>query len=160
MKSMQKNNFKKSISEARKGFTLVELMIVIAIIGILTVFFINTSTINLKRGRDSRRQSDLELIRSGIETFRADCNSYPLTLTFGSSLKGDGTTVNCANTNTYITIVPKDPIASQSYLYYSDGTVYQVCAGLEAPPSGTTTKTCGGSSVCGAVSCNYQVLNP
>src|SRR5258708_32378994 len=99
----------------QKGFTLIELLIIITIIGVLSAFFINTSAINLKRGRDARRKSDLELIRSGIETYRADCNSYPLSVTFGSSLKGSGVLVNCSSSNTYISIVPQDPIASQSY---------------------------------------------
>ncbi len=144
----------------QKGFTLIELLIVITIIGVLSAFFINTSAINLKRGRDARRKSDLELIRSGIETYRADCNSYPLSVTFGSSLKGSGVLVNCSSSNTYISIVPQDPIASQSYLYSSDGTTYQVCAGLEALPSGSPAVLCGGSSVCGTATCNYQVINP
>src|SRR5258708_23462584 len=144
----------------QKGFTLIELLIVITIIGVLSAFFINTSAINIKRSRDARRKSDLELIRSGIETYRADCNTYPLSITFGSSLKGNGATLNCTNTNTYISIVPKDPVASESYVYYSDGTLYQVCAGLEAAPSGTPTVSCGGISACGTATCNYQVLNP
>src|SRR5258708_28286766 len=126
----------------QKGFTLIELLIIITIIGVLSAFFINTSAINLKRGRDARRKSDLELIRSGIETFRADCNSYPLSVTFGSSLKGTGVNVNCVVSNTYINSVPKDPLATESYLYSSDGITYQIFASLEAA-AGAPAVSCG-----------------
>lgn len=139
------------------GFTLIELLIVIAIIGILSAFFINTSTVNLKRGRDARRKSDLESIRTALETYRSDCNKYPGTLSFGGSLKGDGSNINCPVTNTYISLVPTDPSVGYQYLYSSTGITYQLCASLE---TGSGTVSCGGTSSCGAKTCNYQVINP
>lgn len=146
------------------GFTLIELLIVISVIAILTTLFVNTSTINLKRGRDAKRKTDLELVRSGIETYRADCNKYPLTdqITFGGVLTGNNSTVSCANANTYISAIPQDPSNSggSAYLYSSNGNTYQLCANLEAPPSGAVTVACGGSSNCGTATCNYQVINP
>jgi len=153
---------RKSKGSVQKGFTLIELMVVIAIIGVLSALFINTSTINLKKGRDARRKSDLELIRSGIETYRADCNSYPVAMPFSGTLVGSNANINCANTNTYISKVPQDPSNGNgsSYLYWSDGITYQICTNLEAPPAGTPTVTCGGSSACGSTACNYQVINP
>lgn len=141
----------------KKGFTLIELLIVVAIIGVLSTLFINTTTINLKRGRDARRKSNLESIRSAIETYRSDCNKYPLAITFGGTLVGDGSTVNCLASNTYISAIPSDPTTGYSYLYASDGITYQICASLEI---GSGTVTCGGSSACGTGTCNYQVVNP
>jgi type II secretion system protein G len=141
----------------KRGFTLIELLIVITIIGVLSVLFINTSTTNLKRGRDARRKSDLESIRAAIETYRSDCNSYPASLSFGGSLSGDGSTVNCPSTNVYMSKIPQDPTVGRSYLYYSSGITYQLCASLE---TGTGSVTCGGSSSCGSGTCNYQVVNP
>lgn len=152
-----KMNYMLKIKRSKNGFTLIELLIVIAIIGVLSVFFINTSVINLKRGRDARRKSDLELIRAGIETYRSDCNKYPPALSFGGNLKGDGSTANCLSTNTYISLVPVDPTSGVSYLYFSNNTTYQICARLE---TGSGTITCGGSSSCGNGTCNYQVINP
>jgi general secretion pathway protein G len=139
------------------GFTLIELLIVISIIGVLSVLFINTSTINLKRGRDAKRKSDLESIRAGIETYRSDCNSYPLSLSFGGTLKGNDSTVNCLSSNTYIGLVPTDPSTGRVYLYSSNGTTYQICASLE---TGMGSVSCGGSSACGSATCNYQVTSP
>ncbi len=143
--------------QRKKGFTIIELLVVIAIIGVLSVLFINTSTINLRRGRDARRQSDLEAVRAGIETYMSDCNAYPTALTFGGNLRGNGSTVNCLATNTYISSVPQDPSTGGSYRYWSDGISYQICADLE---TGTGTVTCGGASTCGTGTCNYRVVNP
>jgi general secretion pathway protein G len=143
----------------KKGFTLIELLVVISLIAVLSILFVNTATINLKRGRDARRKGDLELIRSGVETYRADCNTYPLSITFGSSLRGTGNPVNCAAANTYISVIPQDPQSSiqTSYRYWSNGTTYEICSALE---TGSGSATCGGSSACGSATCNYQVTNP
>jgi prepilin-type N-terminal cleavage/methylation domain-containing protein len=147
------------MSKKNNGFTLVELLVVIAIISVLSILFVNTATLNLKRGRDARRKSDLELIRSGIETYRADCNVYPAAVTFGSSLKGSGNPINCAAANTYISVVPQDPQSTMgpAYVYWSNGSTYEICANLE---TGSGSATCGGSSACGSATCNYQVISP
>lgn len=144
-----------TLSKSYKGFTLIELLVVISIIGILIGLSIFGLQGAREASRDSRRKSDLELIRSGLEIYKSDCNDYPPTLS--SSLVGDGTPVSCAITNKYISQVPTDPIAPNSvYLYSSDGTIYELCASLE---KGTGTVTCGGSSNCGTT-CNYKVVNP
>ncbi len=143
----------------KKGFTLIELLITIAIIGILMGISIFGLQGAREGGRDSKRKADLELIRSGIETYRADCNAYPATLTFGSPLVGNPTLgTSCLAANTYISTVPQDPVpATRSYRYAITGATYEICASLE---TGTGSVTCGGSSVCGTATCNYKVVNP
>lgn len=138
------------------AFTLIELLVVISIIGIL----IGLSIFGLQgaraASRDSKRKTDLELIRSGLEIYKADCNKYPTALS--TSLVGDGSTTSCSTSNTYISQVPSDPISpNAAYLYISDGVTYSLCAALE---QGSGTVTCGGSSSCGSITCNYKVTNP
>lgn len=146
-----------SLPASRQGFTLIELLIVIAIIAILSALFVNYSSINIKRGRDAKRKADLESIRSGIEIYRADCNSYPSTLPLSGALNGNGVGA-CLSTNTYISNIPTDPTADQAYVYSSDGTTYEICASLEANPPPDVA--CGGSSACGTGICNYKVISP
>ncbi len=141
-----------------KGFTLIELLVVISIIGVLIGLSIFGLQGAREASRDSKRKADLELIRSGIEIYKSDCNLYPLSLLTGTSLSGDGSTSACAATNVYISQVPQDPTyPGRDYLYSSNGTTYEICAALE---QGTGAVTCGGSSSCGGVTCNYKVTNP
>lgn len=156
MKYMSKRS-KRNLSPRDKGVTLIELLVVIVIIGVLGAFFINTSGANLKRGRDARRKSDLELIRTGLETYRSDCDTYPANITFGGSLVGDGSRPGCSTNNTYISAIPTDPTSGVSYLYSSSGNTYTICAALE---TGRGVVACGGSTNCGTAICNYQVMSP
>ena len=140
----------------RKGFTLIELLVVISIIGILLALSIFGLQGAREGSRDAKRKADLELIRSGLEIYKADCNAYPIGSSLPSSLVGDGSTSSCAVTNTYIQSVPIDPTdPSRNYRYSSiDGTTYEICASLE---QGTDMIPCGGS--CGET-CNYKVISP
>jgi prepilin-type N-terminal cleavage/methylation domain-containing protein len=136
------------MSNMKRGFTLIELLVVISIIGILvtlTSFALNQAR---ESARDARRQSDLELIRSGLELYRSDKGVYPDSLTFGSSL--------VSGSVTYIDKIPQDNTPGQNYSYSVGGTklTYQLCASLEG---GGTTVSCAVS--CGTT-CNYKVINP
>lgn len=146
----------------KKGFTLIELLVVISIIGILMGISIIGLTGARESSRDARRKGDIELIKSGLELYRADCNSYPTTAEFpsaGSSLVGDGISAStCLSSNTYISEIPDDPIAtSRNYAYTSvDGMTYTLCAGLEN--NATAEIGCGS---CGTgITCSYKVINP
>ncbi|MBI2103910.1 type II secretion system protein GspG [Candidatus Woesebacteria bacterium] len=145
------------------GFTLVELLVVISIIGVLLSIAIFGLTGARESARDAKRKSDLESIRSGLELYKADCKAYPTANIFGSSqLAGDDALglASCPSANVYISQMPQDPIPGDRAYVYSpgaSGTTYEICASLEA---GTSTVDCGGSSSCGSQTCNYQVTNP
>lgn len=144
------------------GFTLIELLVVISIIGILIGLSIFSLQGARTSSRDGKRKADLELIRSGIEIYKSDCNKYPIALAAGgSTLAGDGvSSSSCLKANIYISQIPADPISPKAdYLYWSDGVTYQICASLEGSSGGAAVK-CGGSSACGNSTCNYQVVNP
>lgn len=122
-----------------KGFTLIELLVVITIIAFLsTIGFVMYSQFS-RNARDARRQSDLKFIQSALEDFHADQLYYPQTITFGSKLE--------LGTRTYMTEVPKDPLASQSYSYVSSGCTFSKCTGyclfanMEGTPPNNSTCT-------------------
>lgn len=60
-----------------KGFTLVELLVVITIIGILAALVTVTVQPIQKRARDSKRRADITLMRSAADQFKADFKLYP-----------------------------------------------------------------------------------
>ena len=61
----------------RKGFTIVELMVVIAIIGILTAIVTANFTQSRAKARDAKRVSDLAQIQLTLEMIFDRCNTYP-----------------------------------------------------------------------------------
>ena len=135
-----------------KGFTLIELLVVISIIGILVGLSIFGLQSARESSRNASRKSDLEMIRSGIEIYKADCGGYPVAL--GASLSGSETTGNtCLTSTVYIAEVPTDSLESRSYYYNSDGVTYELCAALEDDGVDTCSGSCGET-------CTYQVVNP
>lgn len=61
----------------KKAFTLIELLIVIAIIGVLAAALYPTIRDALSRGRDAAREGDINNIVTAVETFNSDYGTYP-----------------------------------------------------------------------------------
>src|SRR3954466_9172283 len=77
----------------KKGFSLAEVLVTIAIIAVLAAVVVPSIGSQLKTGDESRVQQDLSNIRSGVEQFLADVRRYPSSAT---------------HLNTAITISAKD----------------------------------------------------
>jgi len=129
----------------KKGFTLVELLVVATIISLLAVLGVNSYSALTKQSRDAKRKTDLENMRSALELYRSDNDYYVGVLTTLAP-------------SSYLKITPQDPKPGRSYVYCPAGTSpqytnYYLCASLEGR---TTTTACCGS--CGSgVSCNYKL---
>lgn len=68
-----------SLNKARdsKGFTIIELLIVIVVIGILATLVVTTYSGIQSKSRDSKRQADIKAIQTQVEAFYAEKNYYP-----------------------------------------------------------------------------------
>ena len=112
-----------NISTKREGFTIVELLIVIVVIGILATITIVAYNGVQQRARDSRRQNDARIIKQALESYHADNNGYPNCAggTQAVGTKGAGTVASCLSllVPNYLSVVPKDPVNTgiQTYQY-------------------------------------------
>lgn len=122
----------------RKGFTLIEILIVVAIIAILASVVLVGLGPTQQAGRDARRSSDLHEVQNGLELYYNRNGSYPVLSadsgiswgpaatagTFSNKLTAAGVGVNA---------VPNDPNSGSNYIYaWSTGGVsYELQATLE-----------------------------
>ena len=66
-----------SLKAKQSGFTIVELLIVIVVIGILAGLVITTFNGIQQKGRDTERQTDIKAIHAQVEAFWAQKGYYP-----------------------------------------------------------------------------------
>jgi len=78
--------------QTRRGFTLIEMLIVIVVIGILAIIVIGRFTGIGRRSREAALRSDLHSLRTAIEHFEADAGAFPPDLT--DILAADGASIS------------------------------------------------------------------
>lgn len=90
------------------GMTLIEILIVVAIlIVIMTALMVNILP-SLAKGRDGKRKADLQRIAKALEEYYNDKGGYPTSL----DACGRGTLLA-----TYLPDVPCDPVTKEKYAY-------------------------------------------
>jgi type II secretion system protein G len=133
----------KKVSGLKKtsGFTFIEIIIVITIIGMLAAFIVGNYVTAKQRGRDSKRKADLNLIQSALEQYKADNEFYPCfsssisecssdSSTASTAIEGIGliSTINSANSNDlpskYLNSIPSDPLYGNSCSSVAKGYLY------------------------------------
>jgi len=66
-------------NKTAKGFTLLEILVVVTIIGLLAAVGVVSYGSLLKGSRESRRKADLEQIRAALEIYKSANGAYPTT---------------------------------------------------------------------------------
>ena len=127
------NHRNKHMSQKR-GFTLIEMLIVIAIIGILASMVLVGLGPVQRQGRDSRRIGDLRQVQNALELYYNKCGHYPGDATCGSVALGDdwsGMSAALSGAGIGINTIPTDPSMGKAYHYATDLKTYVLGAELE-----------------------------
>ncbi len=114
------SNFKK-----REGFTLIEMFVVIAVIGILAGIVLQGTSGFQSKARDKRRIGDLKNTQNYLELYYNKCGHYP----------GAADCINASNPSNWSELVsalggsgitnakiPTDPVPSKNYYYSVNST--------------------------------------
>jgi hypothetical protein len=111
------------------------------------------STADSIRWRDALRESDLRLLASALELYRADFSSYPET-------SGDSSEVLKILVPKHLANIPRDPSGRLFYYEYNPKNGgYVLCAATEGEfPENSALTVCRDKN-CGET-CNYELKSP
>jgi prepilin-type N-terminal cleavage/methylation domain-containing protein len=119
-----------SPKKTSKAFTLIEVMIAVAIIGILTTVLLFSSSSSRAKARDTRRISDANQIRIALEGYfeqsTMGSQTYPTSIySLTNSLISTG----------LMAAVPRDPKTGNQYVYNAYGSLAtrSFCNGTSIP---------------------------
>ncbi len=98
----------KSSVEKNRGFTLLEMLVVVLIIGILSTLSLVTYNKVNRQNRDSTRVSDISQLQVALAAYKRDLNVYPSVITAGQEIRGTGS----STTTLYMAKVPTPPTPS------------------------------------------------
>ena len=117
--------------KSSKGFTLVELLVVIVILAVLAAIVLPKFMDSGKRSKESALKSDLKIVRNAISLFQTDTGYYPAQLSDltaasapakGLDSAGAQQTITASDWHgPYLQDLPKDPINGSDLSYTASG---------------------------------------
>lgn len=142
-------------AKRRFGFTLIEILVVIGIMGTLITLLLPNFIGGRQRSKDAKRKLDIEQISSALEQYRSVAGVYPTSVELDCDAPKETLTYNSGSAGavTFLSTIPQDP-GCTSYIYMmpvQTTTDYTLCAYLEA----STSSTDAGTVDCGDNDCNY-----
>ena len=110
-----------------RGFTLVELLVVIVVLAVLAAIVLPKFMDSGTRSKEAALRSDLKLVRNAVALFQTDCGSYPASLSAltattapakGKDNAGVDANITAANWHgPYLQSVPTDPVSGTAFTY-------------------------------------------
>lgn len=128
-----------------RGFTLVEMLIVLGIIGVLSGIVLESTSVARAKSRDTKRLSDMKEIQLGLALYFDVNRVYPASLATLVSQR-------------YIPELPNDPNGS-SYEYLSASPYSTYCIGVKLESTIPTDGSSCTSAVSGSTA-NYKSVPP
>lgn len=141
---------------SQPGFTMIELLVVIVILGLLSTIGLGSFRSSQAKSRDVRRKAELGQIARALEMYYNDHKEYPA----ATDLPSSGGIFTDSNTN-YMLKFPQDPgVGKYGYYQIDSGKGYALMARLEnnkdrdvpTTVDGDTAVYSGGA--CGAATCD------
>ncbi len=111
----------------KKGFTLIEILVVIGVIGIIVAAGSVAYSNSQEKSKDKRRKSDIEAIRQALVIAKQDDGYYKIDLT--------------SLTPKYIKSIPQDPVTNQNYIFVPGPTI-PLCDNTSTYCTNFTLTTC------------------
>lgn len=157
-----------ALGNRTKGFTVTELLVVVAVIGVLSAVVFASISQTRQNARNKQRTASLEQVELALEVYKQAYGSYPLSCggsgTMGKSFGTGACPTNYIAGMSSIIGLPLDPVTSTTggYRYISNGTSYRLEAynsveNYTVKPTDTyaaCASTCSGG-VCGTSGGQY-----
>lgn len=124
-----------------RGFTLIEIMVVVVILAVLGALVVPKILENVDKARVTRAASDIRAIETALDLYRLDNFKYPTTEQGMEALVKQPADPSLTNYRSggYLKAVPKDPWGNP-YIYTSpgaDGRDYDIISyGRDGKPGG------------------------
>ena len=138
--------------QSQAGFTLLEMLVVISIIGILISMLLVNFQSSRERARDAARKADMRQIKSALRLYYNDFQQYPANdgsnrilgcgtgtgaCTWGGSFEANGTQ--------YMNYLPIDPVNNGTYVFRyaqtDSGDGFELWSALENDSDEDATKS-------------------
>jgi general secretion pathway protein G len=128
IRAARMKDMREKMRRSQGGFTLIELMVVILIIGLLATIVVQSLKGATDKAKRVKAEADISEIKTALDRYYLDVGSYP------SSEQGLQSLVSAPNTGNvsqgggdyqgpYLEKIPPDPWGNQ-YVYQSDGNSY------------------------------------
>lgn len=94
-----------SVKQHNNGFTVLEILLIVALLTVLLTFFLSNNMSSLQKAYDSKRKEHLDKIKISLQEYYLDKQCYPKQLACNQVIAP------------YFNPVPCDPVTRKSYRY-------------------------------------------